>query len=100
MINNERYSTGGRRVSRAEKSAEVGDERAGKMVTNEETFDDHNTSATDYKEQYKEMKRKLRLLIYVSSRARCPSVRRPFHFVVSLSLGKRNLSTVPEDHPT
>jgi len=35
------------------------------MVANEETFDDLNPSnETDYKEQYKEMKRKLRLLIY------------------------------------
>lgn len=37
------------------------------MVANEETFDEKEGSPdTAYKEQYKEMKRKLRLLIYVS----------------------------------
>lgn len=36
------------------------------MVANEETFDENSSSEANYKEQYKEMKRKLRLLIYVS----------------------------------
>lgn len=36
------------------------------MVANEETFDENISSEANYKEQYKEMKRKLRLLIYVS----------------------------------
>lgn len=37
------------------------------MVANEETFDENSSSECNYKEQYKEMKRKLRLLIYVGS---------------------------------
>lgn len=36
------------------------------MVANEETFDENSSLESNYKEQYKEMKRKLRLLIYVS----------------------------------
>lgn len=36
------------------------------MVANEETFDENTSLESNYKEQYKEMKRKLRLLIYVS----------------------------------
>lgn len=38
------------------------------MVSNEETFDEHGSTEANYKEQYKEMKRKLRLLVYVSSK--------------------------------
>jgi INO80 complex subunit E len=34
------------------------------MVANEETFDDNSSPEYNYKEQYKELKRKLRLLIY------------------------------------
>lgn len=39
-----------------------------KMVANEETLDEHGSPEVNYKEQYKEMKRKLRLLVYVSSK--------------------------------
>jgi len=36
------------------------------MVANEETFDENSLAESNHKEQYKEMKRKLRLLVYVS----------------------------------
>lgn len=37
------------------------------MVANEETFDEASLTESNHKEQYKEMKRKLRLLVYVST---------------------------------
>lgn len=37
------------------------------MVANEETFDEASLAESNNKEQYKEMKRKLRLLVYVST---------------------------------
>jgi len=36
------------------------------MVANEETFEENSLAEANSKEQYKEMKRKLRLLVYVS----------------------------------
>lgn len=76
------------------------------MVANEETFDDRNPSETDYKEQYKEMKRKLRLLIYVSSGAYllrtqglCVRNGSVLCFSFCLPQGKRNLPADPEDYP-
>jgi len=37
------------------------------MVANEEAFDENSLAEANSKEQYKEMKRKLRLLVYVSA---------------------------------
>lgn len=72
------------------------------MVANEETFDDRNPSETNYKEQYKEMKRKLRLLIYVSSAAYYVQGLCVYNGSVlcstSLPQGKRNLPANPEDY--
>lgn len=75
------------------------------MVANEETYNDLNSSdETNYKEQYKEMKRKLRLLIYVSKYTglREKMTWRDDDSVFSVPfvfLGKRNLSTHPEVDP-